>query len=177
MQASWIETESGNRISKSADLKGTRHISIGENCTISPGVVICGDVETATPNQPTIVLGKYCFLDQDCYIMPPETRKSGVFGNMYIGNYTLIGRGSKVHLAQVGNRVSIGSNCTLGAHSIVNDCCVIADGTVIPPKAVIPPYSAVSGVPGESYMVESVGPGYRRLLENDAKLRQLCGRV
>lgn len=175
MDSSWIETAAGNRISKNAILKGTSRVSIGEACTICSGVVINGDVNTATPKEPTVVLGKYCLLDENCSISPAETRHPGVFSDVYIGNYTVIGKNTTVRLAQVGNRVSVGNDCTLGAHSIISDCCVISDGTVIPPKEVIPPYSAVSGVPGESYLVERMSPGYRKLIENEARIRQVQG--
>lgn len=175
MQSTWVETASGNRISRNATLNGTKHISIGENCTISSGVVISGDVPTATPGQSSILLGRYCFLDEGCYISPAETRQPGVFSEIHIGNYTVIGKMTKVMLAQVGNRVSVGNDCILGEHSIINDCCVISDGTIVPPKTVIPPYSSVSGVPGPSYLVERISPGYRKLLEQDARLRHVKG--
>lgn len=175
MRSEWVETASGNRISKDATLNGTKQISIGEKCTISPGVVITGDVATDTPDQSTITLGKYCFLDEGCSVVPAETKHQGVFSAVYIGNYTVIGKNTKVRLAQVGNRVCVGDNCILGDHSIISDCCRIADGTIIPPKAVIPPYSEVSGVPGHSHLVEGISPGYRKLLENNARLRQVQG--
>lgn len=175
MRSSWVETASGNRISKNATLSGTRNISIGEKCTILPGVLVSGDVVTDTPDQSTVILGKYCYLDENCSITPPETRNSGVFSAVVIGNYTFIGKNSKVSLAQIGNRVCVGNDCVLGNHSIISDCCVIGEGTVVPPKTVIPPYSLVSGVPGLSYLVEGISPGYRKLLEQEARLRQVQG--
>lgn len=169
----WIETGTGNRISRSAAINGSKSISISDNCTICENCVLNGNVTTGA-GQLAIVLGKYTFLAKGCRIDPPPV-SAGVHAEVAIGNYTYIGANSTVRLAQVGNRVHVGANCTLGELSIVNDCCVVEDNTEIPPKTVIPPYSAVSGVPGGDYEIRELSAAYRKLLEADARVRHVLG--
>ncbi|GEQ72729.1 hypothetical protein JCM33374_g6417 [Metschnikowia sp. JCM 33374] len=172
----WIETGTGNRISRSAAINGANRISISENCTICENCTLNGDVSTTLPNSPAIVLGKYTYLGPGCLIDPPRAKlssESSTFADIKVGNYTTVGAGSVVRSIQVGNRVCVGSRCTLGELSVINDCCVIEDGTIIPAKTVIPPYSRVSGIPGEDYVVEQISAGYRKVLEADSRIRHV----
>lgn len=172
----WIQTGTGNRISRLATIKGASRISISENCTLCEHCTLNGDVATALPNLPSIILGKYTYLAAHSLIDPPHAKKTAetsVFADVKIGNYTTIGQGSVVRLIQVGNRVYIGAKCTLGELSVINDCCVIEDGTVIPAKSVIPPYSRVSGIPGQGFLVEQISASYRKILEADSRIRHV----
>lgn len=174
----WIETDTGNRISRLAAINGAQLISLSDNCTICEDCILNGDVVTSTPKEPAILLGKYCFLSNGVKIDPPilkTTNYQKIHSSVTIGNYTTIGEATKVSLAQIGNRVHIGSECVLGALSTINDCCVIEPKTVIPPKLVIPPYSRVSGTPGKDFQVEVLGAGYRKLLDADARTRHVLG--
>ncbi|EEQ40057.1 Bacterial transferase hexapeptide (six repeats) family protein [Clavispora lusitaniae] len=173
----WIETGTGNRISRNATIAGSDRISISGNCTISKGCVLNGDVNTKSKD-PSIVLGKYGFFSENTRVEPPVAKKNGdtpMHSNVVIGNYTFFGSSTVIRSAQVGNRVYVGSNCQLGEMSVINDCCVISDGTVIPPKSVIPPYSEVSGVPGKDYDIAELNGGYRKVLETDARIRHVLG--
>ena len=172
----WIETGTGNRISRLAAIKGAHRISILENSTICENCTLNGDVTTASPNQPSIVLGKYTYLAANCLLDPPRAKllpEFAVFADIKVGNYTTIGASSVVRLIQVGNRVLVGSKCILGELSVINDCCIIEDSTVVPPKSVIPPYSKVSGIPGEDYNVEQISASYRKVLEADSRIRHV----
>lgn len=176
MEENWIETGTGNRISRLAEIKGAHRISILENCTIGENTILNGDVATSSPNLPSIILGKYTYLDSRSLIDPPRAKillEKGVYADVRVGNYTTVGADSVVRLIQVGNRVKIGANCVLGELSVINDCCVIEDGTVIPAKAVIPPYSRVSGVPGDDYFVDQISASYRKVLETDSRIRHV----
>lgn len=174
----WIETATGNRISRLAAINGAKSISISDNCTIGENCTLNGSVKTLTPKEPAILLGKYCFLANNVTIDPPILKVvngESIFSNVTIGNYTSIGESTVIRLTQLGNRVSIGNNCELGQLSTINDCCVVEDNTRIPAKAVIPPYSRISGIAGKDFQVEELGPGYRKILESDARIRHVLG--
>lgn len=172
----WIDTATGNRISKNANIIAPQRISISGNCTISDRCTLNGDVRTKS-EEASIVLGKYCFLAENTTVEPAQIKSgsSRVFSDVVIGNYTYFGPSTVILLAQVGNRVSVGSHCVLGDLSIINDCCIVNDGTRVPPRAVIPPYSEVSGE-GTSFTVVELSGGYRRVLETDARMRHVLGK-
>lgn len=174
----WIETSTGNRIARLAEIKGANLISIADNCTIGENCTLNGSVLTTAPKDPSIVLGKYCHLALGVSVDPPLLKivdAKKVHANVSIGNYTSVGERTRVKLVLVGNRVWIGCDCDLGEMTTINDCCVVENNTVIPKKAVIPPYSRVSGVPGKNYCVEELGGGYRKVLETDARMRHILG--
>lgn len=171
---SWIETSTGNRISKSATITGSNKILISGNTTINPGATLNGEVTLTDEAQTSIQIGKYSYLGRNTEIYPPTIRDD-LHGPISIGAYCIIGQNSQIRLANIGNRVIIEENCSLGNLSIIYDCCVIERGTTIPPKVVIPPYSRVSGVPGVDYKVEELHNCYKRLIEQEAKDLQLLG--
>lgn len=171
----WIDTATGNRISRKANIIAPQRISISGNCTISERCVLNGEVNTNS-DDPSIVLGKYCFLAENSHVEPAMIKRGshGVFSDVVIGNYSYFGLSTVIRLAQVGNRVWVGADCILGELSIINDCCVVNDGAHIPPRAVIPPYSEVRGKGSDLTVVELNG-GYRKVLEADARMRHLLG--
>ncbi|KAL8894213.1 MAG: hypothetical protein Q9192_004510, partial [Flavoplaca navasiana] len=93
-QSSWVETETGNKVSRRAQLHGTQHITLGGRCVISPNVCIRGDLvrpppSSSTSSQPTtsttstakehkkphpitsVTLGKYVILSPHVLLKPP----------------------------------------------------------------------------------------------------------
>lgn len=174
----WIETSTGNRIARLASINGAKCISISDNCTIGENCTLNGLVTVVLPKEPVIALGKYCYLGNNVTVEPPVLKGTGaekVHSNVTIGNYTSIGDNSTVRLVQLGNRVCIGTNCQIGDMATINDCCVVEDNACVPGRIVIPPYSRVSGVPGADFHIEELGPGYRKVLENDARSRHVLG--
>ncbi|KAK6205129.1 dynactin subunit P25 [Scheffersomyces amazonensis] len=184
LSTAWIETVTSNRISKSAHITGSDRIIISGNSTIHPGVILRGDVEllpsqsNPTANPTTIMLGKYCYLKQDASITPPVIKRAEDkvwHGPVNIGAYTVIGTNSIIKSANIGNRVIIEDECVLNNLSIVYDCCIIRQGTIIPEKFVIPPYSEVKGTPGKDFTITNLNPGYKSLIELEAKQLQILG--
>jgi dynactin-5 len=171
---SWIETSTGNRISKSATITGSHKILINGNTTINTEVTLNGDVTLADKAETSIQIGKYSYLGLGSQIIPPLINQD-LHGPISIGAYCIIGENSVIRLATIGNRVIIEDDCSLGNLSIIYDCCIIKKGTVIPPKVVIPPYSVVSGVPGVDYKVEELHNCYKRLIEQEARDLKLLG--
>ncbi|KAG7662290.1 uncharacterized protein J8A68_004184 [[Candida] subhashii] len=178
----WLETATGNRISRAARLLGTDKISIGGNCSINENVLISGDVTLNEPKQQyAIQFGKYCYLGSNCQIIPPILKKAAdsdsetLHGPQSIGAYVIIGQNSIIKSSNIGNRVLIEENSILEDLSIVYECCVIREGTIIPPKMVIPPYSEVSGIPGKDFQIRSLHNSYKKSIEIEAKQLQILG--
>jgi len=97
----YIETETGNKIARAAQIVGAKHIVLAGKCVIQQGVVIRGDLvrppqsasssssssttsnsldpsSAATtaakkPSQPNSVhLGRYVFISPNCTLHPPS---------------------------------------------------------------------------------------------------------
>lgn len=162
----WIETASGSRISRTADIPNPENISVGD-C-----VSICENCKLKAPNPfkkvPSIILGKFCFISSECQLEPDN-------GQLSIGNYVVISEKSTVILSQIGNRVFIGKNVHIGDSAIIGECCIVQDNCVIAPRMVIPPFSRVSGKPAENFLIEPISPAFRKILEEEARTRQFLG--
>lgn len=175
---SWVETESGNRISRHAVLNGTKKIFISGNCTISENCTLNGDAVTGS-DLPVISIGKYCFLEAGSCIQPPKLPSKSEDDkhlSVTIGNYSSVGQDSHVEAATIGNRVKIGARCHIGELSVINDCCIIEDDCFVPRRAVIPPFTRVSGKPGAGYLMESISEAFRKTLESEARIRHHLGK-
>lgn len=174
----WIETTSGNRISKSAKICGSNQIVISGNSTINDNVLLKGDVNLAGKHQTTIQIGKCCYLGMGAQIIPPVVKQEAtetVHGPVQIGAYSIVGEKSIIRLATIGSRVLIEPGCKLDNLSIVYDCCLIRRGTVIPPNMVVPPFSEVSGTPGIDFTIKDLNNSYKKLIETEARELQVLG--
>ncbi|KAK9236357.1 trimeric LpxA-like protein [Lipomyces kononenkoae] len=151
----YIETESGNRISRKAVILGSQHILLGGRSTILPECVVRGDLHSpssaaaTSPAPASVNIGRYNFLERGVVIRPPFKFYKGslVYYPLKIGNFVTIGTNTIVEAATIGSYVKIGSNCVIGKFAIIKDCVLVLDGTVIPPTACIPPFSVVAGNP------------------------------
>ncbi|GAW00594.1 dynactin subunit P25 [Lentinula edodes] len=127
-RAEFIETDTGNKVSRRATIAGPQNIILGGKTIISSGAIIRGDLRRSGPGHAVVIsLGRYCVV---------------------VGDYVHIGAASVVEAATIGNYVEIGKNCIIGKFTIIKDCAKIADNTVIPPNTVIPALSLFSGSPG-----------------------------
>ncbi|KAK9459849.1 trimeric LpxA-like protein [Lipomyces oligophaga] len=150
----FIETESGNRISRRAIIIGSQHILLGGCSTVMPGCVIRGDLfrpqSSSGSSLVAISLGRYVFLESEVLLRPAFKLYKGslVYYPLKIGSFVTIGRESVIEAASIGSHVSIGENCVIGKFAIIKDCVVIRARTVIPATACIPPFSIVAGNPG-----------------------------
>ncbi|KAL8934779.1 MAG: hypothetical protein Q9216_005733, partial [Gyalolechia sp. 2 TL-2023] len=93
-KSEWVETETGNKVSRRAQLHGTQHITLGGRCVIHPTACLRGDLvrpapvipplptstTTTTTDQPparkqhplpSITLGKYSILSSSTLLKPP----------------------------------------------------------------------------------------------------------
>lgn len=174
----WLETKTGNRVSKNSRITCAEKITIVGNSTVGPFVTLKGDVDLVDKKQTSILIGKYVYLESHCSIIPPDVSANNgecLCMPVQVGAFTVVGSGTKISLTMIGNRVYIGSNCTLGNQSAVYDCCWVHDGTIIPPRFVIPPLSEVSGKPGVDFLVKPLNPSYKKLIERLAREKQIIG--
>ncbi|RPB22645.1 trimeric LpxA-like protein [Terfezia boudieri ATCC MYA-4762] len=155
----YIETDTGNKVSRKSNIVGSQNIILGGKTIIQAECTIRGDLRRTIPSSSSsssnsanvaIAIGRYCFLSRASILRPPCRILKGQFSYhpMKIGDHVFVGEGSVVEAAVVGNWVKIGKDCVIGKFSIIKDCVRIEDGTVIAPNAVIPSFSLVRGRPG-----------------------------
>ncbi|KAH8171429.1 dynactin subunit p25 [Sarocladium implicatum] len=160
----YIETDSGNKVSRKAVIVGTQNIMLGGKTVIQPDVMIRGDlIRTATsstsssgtaaaptPNTTAVAIGRYSFLAKGALLRPGGRIYKGAFTYMplRLGDHVFVGQGSVIQAASVGSHVSIGKGCTIGECAIIKDYVKVLDGTIVAPFTVIPPFSIVAGQPG-----------------------------
>lgn len=75
----YIETDTGNKVSRKANLVGTQNIMLGGKTVIQPEVMIRGDLArtassssgSAPANNTAVAIGRYCFLSRGAVLRPP----------------------------------------------------------------------------------------------------------
>ncbi|KAG6002953.1 hypothetical protein E4U21_002481 [Claviceps maximensis] len=166
----YIETDTGNKVSRKAILVGTQNIMLGGKTVIQPEVMIRGDLvrttvaaaqpsststsatstaATASPSSTAVAIGRYCFLSRGVLLRPPGRLYKGSYTYMplRLGDHVFVGQNSVVQAATVGNHVHIGRDCMVNEFAIVKDYVRILDGAVVPSFMVIPSFSVVAGRP------------------------------
>ncbi|KAH9018745.1 dynactin subunit p25 [Lactarius hengduanensis] len=173
-KAEFIETDTGNKVSRRATISGPQNIILGGKTIISNGAIIRGDLKRAGPGHAVVIsLGRYCLVGgglryEVCYhgsFRPPYKTYRGTFNYypMKIGDFVHIGANTVVEAATVGNHVEIGKNCVIGKFTIIKDCAKIADNTIIPPNTVIPALTLFSGSPG--HFIEDLPESTQEVVE------------
>ncbi|QSZ32945.1 hypothetical protein DSL72_002528 [Monilinia vaccinii-corymbosi] len=155
----YIETDTGNKVSRRSQIIGTTNIILGGKTVIQAEVIIRGDLLRTLPSSNAgdkagslvaVAIGRYCFFSRGCELRPPGKVYRGTFSYfpLKIGDHVFVGPGSIIEAAMLGNHVHIGANVVVGKFVIVKDFVKILDGTVVPPGMVIPSFSVVGGIPG-----------------------------
>lgn len=173
----WIETATGNRISKKAQITGSNRILISGYCTIHEQALLQGEL-TTQEQKTAIQLGKYCYLGRNSQIIPPEIVVDGNVRRhetIRLGSFITILENTIIRLASIGNRVLIEADCLLEDSTVIYDCCLIVQGCRIPPHTVIPPFSKVSGGGSTPLEVSDLNGSYRKLIESEARERYVQG--
>ncbi|CAK7268630.1 hypothetical protein SEPCBS119000_003158 [Sporothrix epigloea] len=165
VKGEYIETDTGNKVSRKATLVGTQNIILGGKSVIQQDVTIRGDLVRSLPmssssssgggpatgpgNNTAISIGRYCFLSKGCCLRPPGRLWRDVFSYMPLrmGDHVFVGAGSTVMAASIGSHVHIGANVVVGDFAIIKDYVRVLDGTVIPPNMAIASFSIVAGQP------------------------------
>lgn len=142
-KAEYIETASGNKVSRQSVLCGSQNIVLNGKTIIQSDCILRGDLAN-------VRIGRQCVISKRSVIRPPFKKfsKGVAFFPLHIGDHVIIEEDCVVNAAQVGSYVHIGKNCVIGRRSVLKDCCAIADNTVLPPETVVPPFTLYSGSPG-----------------------------
>ncbi|KAI9105714.1 dynactin, subunit p25 [Phlyctochytrium arcticum] len=169
-RSEYIETDTGNRVSRKSVICGSQNIVLGGKTIIQPDSIIRGDLRRAGRGHAVVVaIGSYCLLKEKCALRPPYKQYKAVFNYfpMKIGDHCVVGEDSIVEAAQIGNHVEIGRNCVIGKFAIIKDCCKILDNTVIAPNSIIPSFSVYGGNPAR--LVDELPESTQTLCERQRK--------
>ncbi|GAA5822941.1 hypothetical protein JCM10212_004447 [Sporobolomyces blumeae] len=160
--SSYIQTETGNIVSRQSSICGSQNIVLSGKSILSPGCVIRGDLRRSGAGSKdgassaggggstvVIAMGKYCFVGEGTVLRPCYKTYKGVFSYypMKIGDYVTIGANSVVEAASIGTGVEIGKGCIIGPLSILKDYSKVADGAVLGPGTIVPSLTEWSGSP------------------------------
>jgi len=170
IKSEFIETDTGNKVSRRATIAGPQNIILGGKTIISSGAIIRGDLRRSGPGHAVVIsLGRYCLLGEGCVVRPPYKTYRGAFNYypMKIGDYVHIGANSVVEAATIGNHVEIGKNCVIGKFTIIKDCAKIADNTVLHPNSVVPALAYFAGSPGQ--FIEDLPESTQEIVEASTK--------
>ncbi|KAK1141657.1 hypothetical protein N8T08_008921 [Aspergillus melleus] len=143
----YIETDTGNKISRRSQIHGTQHIILGGKTVIQAEAVIRGDLyrsstsssdhhsshghhhtssSTSAPaSTPSvaITIGRYSYISRQAILRPPSRLHRGVhsFYPLKIGDHVFVGERAVVEAATVGNHVHIGREVVVGSMAILKD--------------------------------------------------------
>ncbi|EED19627.1 dynactin Arp1 p25 subunit [Talaromyces stipitatus ATCC 10500] len=180
----YIETDTGNKISRRSLIHGTQHIILGGKTVIQAEAVIRGDLyrlqssssssshahhndgenpsssATNIPPSVAITVGRYTYISRAAILRPPSRLHRGIhsYYPLKIGDHVFVGERSVVEAAQIGNHVHIGNDVVVGNMAILKDFAYVLDGAVVPPNMVVPSFCVVGGRPAR--IVGEVGEGY-----------------
>ncbi|KAJ3009968.1 hypothetical protein HKX48_007649 [Thoreauomyces humboldtii] len=169
-KAEFIETDTGNKVSRKSIICGSQNIVLGGKTIIQRDCMVRGDLRrTGTGHAVVVAIGRYCFLGERSVIRPPYKTYKGVFNYypMKIADHVYIGEGAVVEAAQVGSYVHIGRDAVIGRFAVIKDCCRILDGAVVPPNTVVPSFSVYGGAPAK--LVDELPESTQELFEAQTK--------
>jgi len=138
----YIETASGNKVSRQSVLCGSQNIVLNGKTIVQNECIIRGDLAN-------VKIGRNCVIKSRSVIRPPfkKFNKGVAFFPCMIGDHVFIEEDSVVNAASIGSYVHIGKNCVIGRRCIIKDCSQIEDDAVLPPETVVPPYTVWGGSP------------------------------
>ncbi|KAG9671341.1 trimeric LpxA-like protein, partial [Aureobasidium melanogenum] len=167
-KSEYIETDTGNKISRKAKIEGKPNIMLGGRTVIMADVYMRGDLHRFSSSgdggaaQPTtaISIGRYTVVATGCTLKPPSRISRGqmAYYPMRIGDNVFIGPNCHISAIAISSHVYIGANVVLSPFCIIKDNCKILPDTVVPPNMVVPVGSIVGGKPGK--IIGEVGEGW-----------------
>jgi len=169
-KSTYIETDTGNKVSRKASITGATNIVLGGKSIIQAGAILRGDLRRSTVGQHVVIsMGKFCLVGENAIIRPPGKLNKGAFTfyPMRIGDYVHIGPGAIVEAAQIGHGVDVGEKAIIGKFVIIKDLVVVLPGTVVPDGTVIASFSVWGGNPG--HLVETLPETYQDTVEAKCK--------
>ena len=183
-KSDYIETDTGNKVARKAQLHGTQHIILGGRVVTQPNVCIRGDLvrsaapaanvstssavgtgtegaqKTSSGGGTSISIGRYTFVSQGATLRPPYRMYKGLttFHPLKIGEHVYIGPNATIEAASIGDHVHIGAGTVVGRMAIIKDWVKILEGCVVPAGMVVASGSVIGGRPGR--MVGELGDGW-----------------
>lgn len=109
-------------------------VTIGNDCSVWPGAVVRGDVNSITIGNRTNIQDNVVI--HTSHMVP-----------VYIGDNVTIGHLAHVHSATIGNGVMVGSRSVVLDECVIEDTCLIGAGALVSPRSKIPTRSMVLGMP------------------------------
>ncbi|KIH91126.1 dynactin 5 [Sporothrix brasiliensis 5110] len=169
VKGEYIETDTGNKVSRKATLVGTQNIILGGKSVIQQDVMIRGDLVRSLPasasggssgagnggsggaggtssgsaaagGSTAISIGRYCFLSRGCCLRPPGRLWKGVFSHMPLR----MGDHVFVGPGTTVMAASVGSHVHLGANVVVGDFAIIKDYVRVLDGTVVPPNMVIA---------------------------------
>merc|ERR1719456_1127655 len=138
----YIQTASGNRVSRRAVLCGTQNIQLSGRSLIQPKVMLRGDLAV-------LRIGKFVIVGDGCVLRPPYKRYKGsvIYLPMAIGDYVTFGCNTVVSATCIGSCVRVGENCVISKRCILRDNSMLLPNSCLPPDSVVPPFTIFGGNP------------------------------
>ncbi|XP_072124556.1 dynactin subunit 5 isoform X2 [Mobula birostris] len=108
-KAEYIETASGNKVSRQSVLCGSQNIVLNGKTIVMNDCIIRGDLAN-------VRVGRHCVIKSRSVIRPPFKKfsKGVAFFPLHIGDHVFIEEDCVVNAAQIGSYVHIGKNCVIG---------------------------------------------------------------
>ncbi|CAN9457120.1 unnamed protein product [Alternaria alternata] len=141
----YIETDSGNKVSRRSAITGTANITLGGRTVIMADVQLRGDLhptrsapsssgKDVTPT--SISIGRCTVISQGSVIKPPSRISRGQvhYYPMKIGDNVFVGPNSTIQAISISSHVHIGQHCSIGAFAIIKENVKILPHTVVPPN-------------------------------------------
>ncbi|WVW84017.1 hypothetical protein I302_106044 [Kwoniella bestiolae CBS 10118] len=169
-KGTYIETDTGNKVSRKATITGATNIILGGKSIIQTGSILRGDLRRSTAGQHVVItMGRYCLIGEGAIVRPPGKMYKGsfTFYPLRISDFVQIGPNSIIEAASIGSGVEIGKNCIIGKFVIIKDLAVILPDTVLPEGTVVPSMSVWSGNPGK--LVDTLPETYQEAMEAKCK--------
>ncbi|TPX45266.1 hypothetical protein SeMB42_g04070 [Synchytrium endobioticum] len=169
-KAEYIETDTGNKVSRASTIVGSQNIIMGGKSIIREDCVLRGDLRrTGGGHSVVVAIGRYCLIGSRSIIRPPFKTYKGVFSYYptKIGDYVHIAEDCIIEAATIGNCVMVGKSCIIGRFATIKDNVRVLDNTVIPPNTVIPSFSVYGGNPGQ--LIDILSESIQDVYESYAK--------
>ncbi|KAF2014906.1 trimeric LpxA-like protein [Aaosphaeria arxii CBS 175.79] len=165
----YIETDSGNKVSRRSAITGTANITLGGRTVIMADVHLRGDLhptrsvpsssgKEVTPT--SISIGRCTVVSTGSVIKPPSRISRGQvhYYPMKIGDNVFIGPNSTISAISISSHVHVGANTVIHPFAIIKENVKILPNSVVPAQMVIPSGSVVGGRPAK--VIGEVGEGW-----------------
>ncbi|EPE27346.1 Trimeric LpxA-like enzyme [Glarea lozoyensis ATCC 20868] len=166
VKGEYIETDTGNKVSRRSQIIGTTNIILGGKTVIQAEVIIRGDLLRTYPssssegkgNPVAVAIGRYCFFSRGCELRPPGKMYKGyllfllpssspsylqhelmVFGSTFSHYPLKIADHVLIGPGTIVEAALIGSHVSIGAGCVIGKFAIIKDYARVLDGTVVPP--------------------------------------